>query len=184
MKKLIIILSISLALILGISVFYHLHHTNKYIEVDSKTRQTYINYLSAEVQNTDYNVTKQEIRTMLEDELDFHNYIYKEGEVKVTTNSAYSIALLRYIKIDMTKCARLEDYTIALCHEICHVKYFTGNEIYTQFMTFKTLYESDNETLKNIGTWFGIYTLNRCYVENYDCSQLIVDYLRNLVDKT
>lgn len=177
MKKLITILSISLALILGVSLFYRLHHTNKYIDVDNETRQTYINYLNAEVGDIDYDISKQEIRKLLEDELCFNNYIYKEGDIKIVSNSAYCVALLRYIKIDMTKCARIENYTIALCHEMCHIKYFTGNEIYTQFMTFKTLYESDNETLKNIGTWFGIYTLNRCYVDNYDCSQLIVDYL-------
>jgi NAD-dependent dihydropyrimidine dehydrogenase PreA subunit len=169
---------------MSVSLFYQLRRNYKYVDVDSKTRQEYINYLNAEVENTNYNVTKKEIRKLLEDELDFHNYIYKEGEVKVTTNSAYSIALLRYIKVDMDKCGRVEDYCIALCHEMCHVKYFTGNEVYTNFLAFKTLYESENETLKNIGTWFGIYTLNRCYVENYDCSQLIVDYLRNLVDKT
>lgn len=181
MKKLITILSISLALILGVSLFYQLRRNYKYVNVDSKTRQAYINYLNAEVENTNYNVTKQEIRTLLEDELDFRFYIYKEGEVKVTTNSAYSIALLRYIKVDMDKCGRVDDYCIALCHEMCHIKYFTGNEIYTQFMTFKTLYESDNETLHDIGVWFGVYILNRCYTQNYDCSQLIINYLKEKV---
>lgn len=110
---------------------------------------------------------------MLEDELGFDNYIYKEGSVE---NGGYSVSMLRYIKMD--KDINIEQYCIVLCHEMCHVKYFTGNEIYTQFMAFKSLYESDNETLKTIGTWFGIYVLNGMYENNYDCSQLIIDYLK------
>lgn len=114
---------------------------------------------------------------MLEDELGFDNYIYKEGDV---VNGGYSVSMLRYIKMD--KSINIEQYCIVLCHEMCHVKYFTGNEIYTQFMAFKSLYESDNPTLKSVGTWFGIYLLNRGYDHEYDCSQLIVDYLSKLVD--
>ena len=172
-KALITILSCILICIIGVSLFYQLRRNYKFVEVDNNTRQMYINYLNKQVASKlDYS-SKQEIRTMLEAELDFNNYIYKEGIVE---NGGYSVATLRYIKVD--KDLNIEQYCIVLCHEMCHIKYFTGNEIYTQFMAFKTLYESDNEELKTIGTWFGIYVLNRGYRNNYDCSKLIIDYLK------
>ena len=186
-KILIATLSIILVSIIGVSIFYQARRNYKFIDVDSYTRQMYINYLNQQVigkLSASYETSKEDARKMLEDELNFKNYIYKEGEVKAIKDSAYSVALLRYIKIDMKKCARLEDYYIALCHEMCHIKFFTGNEIYTQFMTFKVLYESNNEELKQVGTWFGIYVLNRCYTQSYDCSQLIIDYLKSEVDFT
>ena len=133
----------------------------------------YINYLNKQVSSNNYKSSKQEIRKFLEDELDFRDYTYKEGSVK---NGGYSVSMYRYIKVD--KDISIEQYCIVLCHEMCHIKYFTANEIYTQFMAFKSLYESDNEELKRAGTWFGIYVLNRGYENNYDCSKLIVDYLK------
>lgn len=111
---------------------------------------------------------------MLEDELDFKKYSYKEGDY---SKAGYANAFYRTIKV--YKDLNVEDYCIVLCHEMCHIKYFTANEIYTQFMAFKSLYESDNEELKQAGTWLGIYVLNGDRPANYDCSYYIVEYLRN-----
>ena len=132
----------------------------------------YINYLNKQV-SSNIHISKQEIRVLLENELDFKNYVYKEGNTK-----NYSVAMFRYINVD--KDLDVEQYCIVLCHEMCHIKYFTANERYTQFMAFKSLYESDNEELKNVGAWFGIYVLNRMYNETYDCSKLIIDYLKEV----
>ena len=171
MKKWLIPTLISL-IIGSILLAFNIRNNYKFVEVDDYTRQMNINYLNAQVKSNHYNVSRQEIRTMLEDELGFDNYIYKEGSVE---NGGYSVSMLRYIKMD--KDINIEQYCIVLCHEMCHVKYFTGNEIYTQFMAFKSLYESDNPTLNSVGTWFGIYLLNRGYDHEYDCSQLIINYL-------
>ena len=142
------------------------------------TRQTYINYLNAQV-GTGYNSTKQEIRAMLEDELDFHDYTYKEVDI---SKGGYAGKFSRIIEIN--KDLDVETYCFVLCHEMCHLKYESSNEIYTNFMAFKTLYESDNEELKRAGTWFGIYILDREYEKGYDCSKLIIDYLKSEVDFT
>ena len=176
MKNTIWMLLISL-IIGSILLAFNIRNNYKFVEVGNDTRQMYINYLNKQVRSNGYKSTKQEIRKLLEDEMDFKNYIYKEGSEK-----NYSVAMFRYINVD--KDLDIEQYCIVLCHEMCHIKYFTGNEIYTQFMAFKTLYESDNEELKTIGTWFGIYVLNRGYSNNYDCSQLIIDYLKSEVDFT
>ena len=175
MKKWLIPILIISIIIGSIILAFNMRNNYKFVEVGNDTRQMYINYLNKQVRSNGYKSTKQEIRTLLENEMDFKNYIYKEGSVK---NGGYSVAFYRYIKVDAN--LDIEQYCIVLCHEICHIKYFTANEIYTQFMAFKSLYESDNEELKRAGTWFGIYILNGDYEKGYDCSWLIVDYL---VDK-
>ena len=171
MKKWIILILISLV-ILAISLAFNIRNNYKFVEVEDSTRQTYINHLNKQVRFGGYKETRQEIRAMLEEELGFRHYIYTEGKVDT---GGRAVAMYRVIEMD--KDIDIEQYCIVLCHEMCHIKYFTANEIYTQFMAFKSLYESDNPTLKSVGAWFGIYVLDRHYVTEYDCSQLIIDYL-------
>ena len=66
-----------------------------------------------------------------------------------------------------------------LAHELCHIKYFTNNETYTEYMTFVELYESDNIYLKNAAEWM-IYehlVLQVHYGTDYDISYYIAEYL-------
>lgn len=170
LKKLVIVLIVIMAVMLGSALVCRFRRRDVYVEVDQATRQTYINMLNSEVQNSQYSETKQEMRALLNKELGLGIYIYNEGDAN------YSSAVFRYIEVQKT--LGVEEYCFILCHEMCHVKYFSANEIYTQFMTFKTLYESNNPTLKRVGTWFGIYVLNGCYSTGYDCSAMIVDYLK------
>ena len=170
MKKFLIPILISL-IIGSILLAFNIRNNYKFVEVDNDTRQMYINYLNKQVSGG-YKSTKQEIRTLLEKELDFRDYSYVEGDYKV---GGYAGKFSKIIEID--KDLDIETYCFDLCHEMCHLKYQSSDEIYTNFMAFKTLYESDNEMLNNIGTWFGIYILNGDYEREYDCSKLIVDYL-------
>lgn len=170
MKKIVIILILVIGSI--ILAFNILNNNYKFVEVDNATRQMYINYLNKQVSSSQYKSTKQEIRAMLEDELDFRDYTYKEVAI---SNGGYADMHSRVIKIN--KDLSIEQYCTTLCHEMCHLKHDSTNEIYTQFMAFKSLYESDNEELKRAGTWFGIYILNGDYEKEYDCSKLIIDYL-------
>ena len=171
MKKFLIPLLISI-IIGSILLAFNIRNNYKFVEVDNATRQMYINYLNGQVKSVQKS-SKQEIRTLLEEELDFRDYIYKEVDI---SNGGYAGKFSKIIEIN--KDLDVETYCFVLCHEMCHLKYESSNEIQTNFMAFKTLYESDNKQLKNIGTWFGIYFLDGNY-EN-DCSKLIVDYL---VDK-
>lgn len=133
----------------------------------------YINHLNKQVSSSQYKLTKQEIRAMLEEELDFRDYTYKEVAI---SNGGYADMYDRVIKIN--EALGVEAYCTTLCHEMCHLKYNDINETRTQFRVFKHLYESDNEELKRAGTWFGIYILNGDYEKEYDCSYMIVDYLK------
>ena len=160
---------------IGFSIFYQTRRNYKFVEVDQDTRQTYINYLNKQVSSNEYKYTKQEMRQVLEDEVGLRLYWYKEDDIP---NGGYSVGFYRIIYMDRN--VGIEQYCFILCHEMCHIKHYTANEIYTNFMTFKTLYESDDPELRQAGTWFGIYLLNRGYNQEYDCSWLIVDYL---VDK-
>ena len=66
-----------------------------------------------------------------------------------------------------------------LAHELCHIKHFTNNETYTEYMTFIELYESDNIYLKNAAEWM-IYehlVLQAHYGTAYDISYYIAEYL-------
>ena len=56
-----------------------------------------------------------------------------------------------------------------LVHEMVHSKYYTLNERFTEFTTFKLMYESDNEIVHNAGI---LYAKEICsnYIEGYDCS--------------
>jgi len=66
-----------------------------------------------------------------------------------------------------------------LTHELCHIKYYTNNETYTEYMTFVELYESDNIYLKNAAEWM-IYehlALQGHVNTAYDISYYIAEYL-------
>lgn len=177
MKKWLIPILIINIIIVSILLAFNIRNNYKFVEVDNATRQRYINYLNKQVSSSQYKASTQEIRSLLEEELDFRDYSYIEGDYKV---GGYAGKFSRIIEMD--KDLDVETYCFDLCHEMCHLKYDTSDEIYTNFMAFKSLYESDNATLKNIGTWFGIYILNGDYEREYDCSKLIVDYLSKSVD--
>lgn len=167
-----------LAIALGVTItgiVFHTRNNYEYIELERPIKQTYINWLNRQTATTQYQMSKPEVREALEEEMDFHTYIYSEGQAR---NGGLSLALIRYIRVDADNCD-VEYYCYTLCHEMCHINYFTGNEIYTNFMTFKTLYESENEELKQIGAIFGIYVLNGMFNQDYDCSYYIVQYIMN-----
>ena len=66
-----------------------------------------------------------------------------------------------------------------LAHELCHIKYYTSNETFTEYMTFVELYESNNEILHNRGEWLAKYIIDYKWRINteYDCSYYIINYL-------
>ena len=175
MKKLIIVFCVLLSVIIVVLTLFKVRHHHNFVDVDDSTRQTYINHLNEQVISdnaVEYTITKPEVRRLLEEMLGFRHYFYKEDS---RTNGGYAVVFYRYINVNAD--LNIEQYCAVICHEMCHIKHFTANEIYTNFMAFKTLYESDNAELKQAGTWFGIHILNGEYDNNYDCSSLIIDYL-------
>lgn len=178
MKKFSLILLLSTIVVaiiymITVATVVNLRNNYEFVDVDSRTRQVFVNYLNKQCTFKGYVADREQARKTLETEFGVENYTYKEGNVK--NGVGLSIIPLRYIKIDAD--ADMEKYYRALAHEMCHIKYFTANEIYTQFMAFKGLYESDNPELKEAGLIFGVEILNGNYPTEYDCSQLIINYL-------
>lgn len=104
-----------------------------------------------------------------------YNIVFVD-DLKGALGLSHIITKTAYIKNGQSGWQLLETIT----HELVHLKYFSVNETYTQFMTFKLLYESDNEILHNKGKEIAI---DQCenyahFNTNYDCSWYIVNYLK------
>lgn len=73
------------------------------------------------------------------------------------------------------------DILYTLTHELCHIKYYTSNEAYTEYMTFINLYENSNNILHLRGEWVAYEqcTLQLRKNTEYDCSYYILKYLKD-----
>ncbi len=74
-----------------------------------------------------------------------------------------------------------DSYLHTLAHEYIHVSNFTINERYTEFTSFKVLYESDNPYLKRAGIYIALISLQaeEDYKE-YNCSSYIINYFKTV----
>lgn len=114
-------------------------------------------------------------RNALEEELKLKWYYYDVVDLGEGLNGL-SNCYYRTIKIHED----LEGYWYCktMCHEMIHLKYLTGDETYTSYMTFVRLYESDNEILRRVGAWYGLNQIeNRVYGE-YNCRDYVISYFK------
>lgn len=114
-------------------------------------------------------------RNMLDEEFCLKVYFYQVIDLPDEING-WSNCWTRTIKID--KQIQGYSYCKTLCHEMIHIKYCTGDETFTSYMTFVTLYESDNIHLKQVGAWFGIDQIDKCYRGEYNCRDYIIKYFK------
>lgn len=116
--------------------------------------------------------SKPEAREKIEDIVGVHHYFYTEKELPVGTNGL-TILMARYVLIDY----ELDniDYVIALTHELLHIKYNCEAERFIQFKTFECLYNSE---FRDIALIFASQQTNGYYIEDYNCGQYIVEYLK------
>ena len=123
-----------------------------------------------------YVLTKEQYRELLEDELNFHVYTYKEEPLEYPTVGR-SDPFLRIIRI--TTDYDGQEYAKTLTHEIMHIKKQSFNEQYICFETFKFLYEHENPYLRASGVLYGISQLSCTYSNKYDIEPLIMYYFLN-----
>ena len=74
---------------------------------------------------------------------------------------------------------------VTLAHELCHIKYYSINETYVEFMAFRELYESDEPLLKNCANSM---ILSHCKYRTrkntkYDIGYYILKYLEEKNEK-
>lgn len=114
---------------------------------------------------------------------------YKEVVIDLPYNNAgCANPILRIVFIDSIIYNRaieddlyLNDYFIVLTHEYIHISKALGDERATHFETFKLLYESNNNILKQCAIQLAIDILYDRYPQEYDCSYYIIDYLLKLI---
>ena len=123
-----------------------------------------------------YVLTKEQYRELLEDELNFHLYTYKEELLEFPTVGRAD-PFLRIIKITTDYVG--QHYAKTLTHEIMHIKKQSFNEQYICFETFKFLYEHDNPYLRASGVLYGKNQLEYQYTNEYDIEPLIMYYFLN-----
>lgn len=106
-----------------------------------------------------------------------HVTIHKE--IKFRNKSAFSDPLLHYVVVDID--LKGLDFVLDYAHELTHIKYQTGNEMWVTYQTFKDLYESDNEMLHIAGLAYGAFIVDNGYENEpkYDCGYYVLEYFNS-----
>ena len=100
--------------------------------------------------------------------LKWRNNGYPAGQALLYVNVVYLQEDMHWI-----------DLIYTLSHELCHIKYYSANETYVEFMTFRELYESDDEVLHFVGEYLITYHCEyRALAKTeYDIGYYILKYL-------
>lgn len=116
--------------------------------------------------------TRQQLKYEIEELVGIRGYKYKEEDLQGSLSGLCEFGT-NTVTIDIY----LDDqnYVKALVHELCHVKYRSTDERYTEFKTFEYLYNSQ----------FKQVALNLAYVQmcgyvpiEYNCWYYIYNYLK------
>ena len=116
---------------------------------------------------------------MLVDELFDIRYTLRWDDLKSKGLLGTSMVVLNIVTLDNT----LSGWEIisTLTHELCHIKYYSSNETFIEYISFVELYESGIDILENRAEWL-IY--EQCVIKirantEYDCSWYIIEYLKS-----
>ena len=104
-----------------------------------------------------------------------HFYIKCKVPGPYTHGSSVCVFGLVFVEPNLTG----YDYAITYAHELTHVKYQTVDDTWVNFKTFKVLYESGSEPLRQIALQFADEQFRGCYDGNYDCAYYIYEYLQD-----
>lgn len=86
--------------------------------------------------------------------------------------------LIRLIKVQSGLSKTQYCYTLA--HELTHLVHCSLNETYTEFMAFKTLYESGNDWFKEVAKMRADNTIRGHSKTVYDCGYYMIEYLKGV----
>lgn len=102
-------------------------------------------------------------------------YFYQEKEMKGLDGKTY----LAFRIVVMNKSIDINDYIFSFTHELMHLKYNTACERFINLQAFKTLYESNDPTLRYCALWYAHRDMNGWITKEYSCWGYIKDYLEN-----
>lgn len=163
-----------------ILIFYNI--TVGLIQTRNSLEPTYAIYDIDEqlYQNSTYEqkLTHNQIKQKLEKELNLHLYILIQKPLK---NNCYGYCRIGVRIIVVTENLSYIDYIWTLAHEMIHLKHLTSNETWTNFETFKLLYNSEESEFRAVACIFGNRYLTNFYWNNreYNIGYYIKNWLQN-----
>ena len=104
-------------------------------------------------------------------------YILIKAKPFIDYASGITLPPFRIIVVDADRDQR--EYLTDLAHEFVHLKYMVANETWTQFNTFKILYESKNKYLNYLACHLAINIFHGIYPKEYRCIGNIVNYIKS-----
>ncbi len=116
--------------------------------------------------------TRDELMSIVNEELNTQ-YLYKY----VDLGSAKGLSNIFLKVIYLNKRLTNSEYIRVLAHEICHIKYMSSDECYTEYMAFVTLYNSSNELLRAVSLDIALEHFTGQVLDDYNCSYYIVKCL-------
>ena len=149
------------------------------IKSDDKV-YTYLQERTGSIRESD----RTKLRNYVAKEIDIRCYIYEERTQLRNNVLGYTVFPIRKIVIKSSQ--PLSDYLATVTHEFIHLKYYTLNERWTEFESFKLLYESENPDLHqavNLGFDYirryteGDVLYDRSPLPEYDISYYVYTYL-------
>ena len=164
--------------ILAVSLLNHKDFCKE--EFTSAEYNYYFSYLVEDSKsfNKEKSLSREDAEKYIRDEININAYILIRRKPIMPLTLGITFLVPRIIMVDDTQ----EDnvYLTTLAHEFIHLKYMTGNELFTQYMAFKILYESNNEYLHYLGCSLAIRTFNLFYgADEYYCVGNIISYLKS-----
>ena len=130
-------------------------------------------YVKVQFKLDDSVMTKEEAKLAIDTMFDC-DYILISKDLSGTKYAGYTKVFSCVIVVDET--LKLRDYVTTLTHELIHITHYTRNERYVSFMTFKTLYESENDYFKNIALYYAWLQFEAGFPYEYDCTGYIKEY--------
>lgn len=137
-----------------------------------KYKETTLKYVEYDAIRPHY-VDKEYIKREVNKLFNISYKIYYKDLPKDTGGK--SIIAFRIVMIDNN--LPIEQYALALTHELVHLKYFTANERFTSFKTFQTLYESNNDYFMAVALAYANHVFSGKEPYEYDCGGYIEEYL-------
>lgn len=143
------------------------------------TDEQILNY--SEIHNSHFTLDRAEVKKKMEKAFGIKFYIYKEVyELPVYKGlilNGRTTPALRRIEISIKETTEDYVYAFALAHEMSHLKYYTLDERYTEFMAIKILYESGDEQLIDVAKFATRQQFFHNQLKDSDCTYYLYNYL-------
>lgn len=165
---LLIIASIVLICIIGLTIYIKTSHRMEYKQAEPIA----LTYTPREI-----SYTREEVRKKIEDLAGKQQYFYGEQDL-YSRKQIYGETVFFIRLIIMQDNADIVDYIFNFAHEYMHLKYMTASERFVNFEAFKLLYESGDECFRNVAIMYANQDMYGNIPETYSCWGQIYEYLK------